>query len=64
MVTTFAFQDRLLARRASRRPGPPLEQKMKNEKLKKGGKGKLFSIFNISETKYLQFSLFIIHLTF
>jgi hypothetical protein len=70
VVTMFAFQASLLARTASRCPGTPLEQKMDafGRPNSWGEREIVFKFFpkyiNISETKYLQFSLFIMHLTF
>ena len=53
---------RLLARRASRRPGTPLEQKMDAfGRPNFGGKGKLFSIISLSILIYLKRNSFNSH---
>ena len=59
---------RLLARRASRRPGTPLEQKMDAfGRPNSGGKGKLFSIISLSILIYrneiASILIIIMHLT-
>ena len=47
---------RLLARRASRRPGTPLERKVDAfGRPNSGGKGKLFSIISLSILQYLKY---------
>jgi hypothetical protein len=52
----------LLARRASRRPGTPLERKMDAfGRPNSGGKGKLFSIVSLSILIYLKRSSFNSH---